>query len=79
MIFSFSVKIMTTNTISNMEKIASPTTHKVGGCGFDAADAQELTSNLITMMGGSFVLGVMLTTFILLVLDFLRRNVQEEE
>jgi hypothetical protein len=54
--------------------ITTPTSN-----GFSVADAQDLTSNIITLMGMSFILGVLITTFLLLVLDFMRRHAEEEE
>ena len=47
--------------------------------GFSVADAHDLTSNIITLMGVSFILGVLVTTFLLLVLDFMRRHAEKEE
>jgi hypothetical protein len=46
---------------------------------FTQEDAQSLASNLVTLMGMSFILGVLFTTFILLILDFIRRNKPSEE
>jgi hypothetical protein len=46
--------------------------------GIDLVTAQELMSNIVTLMGVSFILGVLFTTFLLLVLDFMRRNHREE-
>jgi len=38
----------------------------------------ELTQNTIYLMGASFVLGSLFTLFLLLVLDFVRRNKPEK-
>jgi len=37
-------------------------------------NALELTQNTIYLMGGSFILGSLFTLFLLLILDFVRRN-----
>lgn len=39
----------------------------------------EITQNSIYLMGASFVLGSLFTLFLLLVLDFVRRNKVEKE
>ena len=39
----------------------------------------ELMNNTVYMMGFSFILGVVFTIFILMVLDFMRRNKQDDE
>lgn len=39
----------------------------------------SLMNNTIYMMGFSFILGVVFTIFILMVLDFMRRNKQDDE
>lgn len=36
--------------------------------------ALEFSQNTIYLMGGSFILGSLFTLFLLLVLDFMRRN-----
>jgi len=38
----------------------------------------EITQNSIYLMGASFVLGSLFTLFLLLVLDFVRRNKDEK-
>ncbi len=53
--------------------------HKAASGGLHVAGTQELTSGIITLMGISFILGVLFTTFLLLVLDFMRRHAQEEK
>lgn len=40
----------------------------------DVGTIMELTQNSIYLMGASFILGSLFTLFLLLVLDFLRRN-----
>jgi heme/copper-type cytochrome/quinol oxidase subunit 2 len=40
---------------------------------------QSALNSTIYLMGFSFILGVVFTVFILLVLDFMRRNKQETE
>ncbi len=39
----------------------------------------ELMNSTIYLMGFSFILGVVFTIFILMVLDFMRRNKQDDE
>lgn len=34
----------------------------------------ELTANIIYLMGGSFIVGSLFTIFLLLILDFIRRE-----
>jgi hypothetical protein len=70
----FSLHIILDSAVSAVAKIASN-----DGGGFTRQEAQELVSNIVTLMGMSFVLGVLFTTFILLVLDFVRRNKTSEE
>ena len=36
--------------------------------------AQELTANIIYLMGGSFIVGSLFTIFLLIILDFIRRQ-----
>jgi hypothetical protein len=44
----------------------------------DIDGLHQITGGIITLMGLSFILGVLFTTFLLLVLDFMRRNQPEE-
>jgi hypothetical protein len=46
--------------------------------GLNAQEVQEMMSNIVALMGISFILGVLFTTFILLIMDFIRRNKSEE-
>lgn len=39
----------------------------------------EFTQNTIYLMGASFVLGSLFTLFLLLILDFVRRNKTDQE
>ncbi len=39
----------------------------------------ELSVNTVYLMGSSFIVGVLFTVFVLLVLDFMRRNAEESE
>ena len=48
-----------------------------GGLSLEAA--HSITTNIIWLMGGSFILGVFFTTFLLLLLEFVRRNRSGEE
>ncbi len=40
---------------------------------------RDLGVNTIYLMGTSFILGVLFTVFVLLVLDFIRRNAEDEK
>lgn len=40
---------------------------------------KDLGVNTVYLMGTSFILGVLFTVFVLLVLDFIRRNAEEEK
>jgi hypothetical protein len=60
-------------TLEAVAPVASQTSN-----GLNVSALHELTSNVITLMGISFILGVLFTTFLLLVLDFMRRNQPEE-
>lgn len=40
----------------------------------DSQALMEITQNTIYLMGASFVLGSLFTLFLLLILDFVRRN-----
>ena len=53
-----------------MEKTIPPET---------AQNLLEITQNSIYLMGASFVLGSLFTLFLLLVLDFVRRNKEEKK
>jgi hypothetical protein len=53
-----------------MESIANATVTPVQ----HAQTFAELSQQTIYLMGGSFVLGSLFTLFLLLVLDFIRRN-----
>ena len=44
-----------------------------------AQSMMEITQNSIYLMGASFVLGSLFTLFLLLVLDFVRRNKGDKE
>lgn len=50
----------------------------VGGLDQLAA-LKDLGVNTVYLMGTSFILGVLFTVFVLLVLDFIRRNAEEEK
>ncbi len=39
----------------------------------------DLQVNTVYLMGTSFILGVLFTVFVLLILDFIRRNAEEEK
>ncbi len=66
----------TTETIT--ESVAEVANDLVSCPAFTPADAYSLTSEIILLMGGSFILGSLVTTFLLLMLDFMRRNRAEE-
>lgn len=68
---------ITDNAVEITEKATEIVT-TAGNNGFTVENAYNITSNVITLMGMSFILGVLFTTFILLVLDFMRRNQPEE-
>ncbi len=40
---------------------------------------QEITSGTIYLMGGSFILGSLFTLLLLILLDFMRRNVEKRK
>ncbi len=63
---------------SNTEQIADIAVNAATGS-FTVEAAQSLTSNIIWLMGMSFILGVFFTTFLLLLLEFVRRNRGQEE
>ncbi len=41
--------------------------------------AQELTANIIYLMGGSFIVGSLFTIFLLIILEFIRRHNPSQE
>ena len=58
---------------------ALPGAHKAVAAGSHLTEAQALMDNIITLMGISFILGVLFTTFLLLVLEFIRRQADEQD
>ena len=57
--------------------IDTVTTATSGGLSLNTA--QTITTDIIWLMGMSFILGVFFTTFLLLLLEFVRRNRGQEE
>ncbi len=41
--------------------------------------AQQLTVNIIYLMGGSFIIGSLFTIFLLIILEFIRRQTPPQE
>ena len=70
---------MTNNAISSAAQTATASVKAASHGGFSISQAQQLMDNIITLMGVSFILGVLFTTFLLLVLDFMRRNSDQED
>jgi hypothetical protein len=65
----------------NTEAIAAQVVEKANQVQLSTESSQayqEITSNIITLMGLSFMLGVFFTTFLLLILEFVRRNRGEQ-
>lgn len=60
------------------EDVAETIVQTTQASGLSLEAAHSLTSSTITLMGASFILGVLFMTFMLLVLDFMRRNQPDE-
>ena len=54
-----------------------PTSNDIATTALSAVDASALASNTVYLMGMTFILGVLFTVFILLALDFMRRNAED--
>lgn len=57
----------------------SPAAESAGSTGETLDLLADLTVSSVYLMGSSFILGVLFTVFVLLVLDFMRRNSNSEQ